>query len=61
MFEDHASAPFAIFMSQQQSDFRVRNSQVPFKLTAWTRSGKVGEWDAFERVGKRLPCLQPFE
>ena len=60
MFEDHASAPFTIFMSQQQSDFRVRNSQVPFKLTAWTRSGKVGEWEAYERIGRFLPCRLPW-
>ena len=61
MFEDQTRAPFSLFIPQEQCDFRLQKSSKPFRLAAWTRTGKVGEWEAFERIGKRLPCLQPWK
>lgn len=61
MFEDNSSAPFALFMPAEMCELRTRNSKVPFVLSAWKRAGKVGQWTAFERVGKRLPDQQPWK
>ena len=61
MFEDLSSSPFSMCIPQDNCDFRLQNSRKQFNLTAWTRTGKVGEWGAFERVGKKLPCLQPWK
>ena len=61
MFEDHTRAPFAMFISQEQCDFRLQKSKEEFRLAAWTRTGKVGEWRAFQRVGKPLPYRQPWK
>jgi hypothetical protein len=61
MFDDLTRSPFSLCLPQSQCDWHPRASKKPFRLTAWTRSGKVGEWTAFERVGKRLPNLQPWK
>ena len=61
MFDDLTRAPFAMHMPQSQCDFRIQGSRKPMELSAWTRSGKVGQWRAFQRTGKNLPCLQPWK
>ena len=61
MFDDKSRAPHAVVMTQDMCDFSIQPSRTPFKLSAWTRNGKVGEWTAFERAAKRLPYLQPWK
>lgn len=61
MFEDLTRAPFAMFLPKAQCDFRIENSRKPMSLSAWTRTGKVGQWTAFQRTSKKLPCLQPWK
>jgi hypothetical protein len=52
MFDDKSRAPFSVVIEQQMCDFSIQPSRTPFKLSAWTRTGKVGEWTAFERAAK---------
>lgn len=61
MFEDMSSSPFALFIATEMCELMPRSRKEPFILSAWTRAGKVGQWTAFERVGKRLPDLQPWK
>ena len=61
MFDDGTDTPFVLYLSTDQSDFRVGSDRARKTLTAWTRSGKVGEWPAYQRVGKQLPNLQPWK
>jgi hypothetical protein len=59
MFDDGSKSPFALFLPLSNCDFQPRTSDVPFVISAWTRAGKVGQWEAFSRMALRLPCLQP--
>ena len=61
MFDDRSRSPFAMFIEEGQCDFRVCNDRARMTLAAWTRSGKVAEWPAYQRVGKKLPNLQPWK
>ncbi len=61
MFDDGSRAPHAVIITQDMCDFSFQPSRTAFKLSAWTRNGKIGEWTAFERAAKRLPCLQPWK
>lgn len=61
MFQGKFAPPFAVGLTQEMCDFSIQPSRMPFKLSAWTRNGKVGEWTAFERAAKRLPYLQPWK
>ena len=61
MFDDGSRAPFAMFIGAGQCDFRVCNDRARMTLAVWTRSGKVAEWPAYQRVGRQLPNLQPWK
>ena len=61
MFDDGSNTPFVLYLSTDQCDFRVSGDRTRTTLTAWTRSGKVGEWPAHQRVGKQLPNLKPWK
>lgn len=61
MFDDGSNTPFVLYLSTDQCDFRVSGDRARTTLTAWTRSGKVGEWPAHQRVGKHLPNLKPWK
>ena len=61
MFDDRSRSPFAMFIEAGQCDFRVCNDRARMTLAVWTRSGKVAEWPAYQRVGRQLPNLQPWK
>lgn len=60
MFDDRSASPFALYLSLGQCCGSARKRKGPSKLSAWTRDGKVGEWTAYQRNGKKLPNLQPW-
>lgn len=61
MFEDGSKAPFAICIETGQTDRLITDDNKPFTVAAWTRSGKVAEWNGKYRVVAKLPCLQPWK
>lgn len=61
MFDDGTRAPFAIYISIGQSDFRVGTDRDRKTLAVWTRSGKVAEWPVYQRAARNLPHLQPWK
>lgn len=61
MFDDGTGAPFTLYVQAGQCDFGVGRDRTRGTLTAWTRSGKVGEWPAHQRVGRHLPNLKPWK
>lgn len=61
MFDDGTNTPFVLYLSADQSDFRVGSGRARNTLTAWTRSGKVGAWPLHQRVGSQLPNLRPWK
>lgn len=61
MFDDGGETPFALFLPLTFCELQPRTSDVPFVISAWTRAGKVGQWEAFSRMALRLPCLQPVK
>ncbi|MBK7654610.1 MAG: hypothetical protein IPJ18_05230 [Betaproteobacteria bacterium] len=59
MFDDGSSAPFALYIEASMCD--RPNLMGSFEVSAWTRSGQVGQWTGHYRVAKKLPCLQPWK
>lgn len=58
MFDDYTDNPYAIFIDIQQTDRLIIDDGQQFIVSAWTKKGKVAEWDkAKYRVVKVLPCL----
>lgn len=60
MFDDDSDSPFAIHIGMQNVDREVRNDNAEFKVAAWTRQGKVAEWEGKYRVVKKLPYMAPW-
>lgn len=61
MFEDGSNAPFVIYIDTAQTDRLIINDNKPFVVAAWTRTGKVAQWDGKYRVVKKLPNMQPWK
>jgi hypothetical protein len=59
IFDDRSTTPFALNVSFGLCSLPLRSRSAPFKLAAWTREGKVGEWTAHQRTGKKLPNREP--
>ena len=60
MFEDGSQAPFVIYIDTAQTNRLVSNHNMPFTVAAWTRTGKVAQWEGKYRVATRLPNMQPW-
>ena len=60
MFEDGSYAPFVIYIDTDQTDRLIIDDNKPFAVVAWTRTGKVAQWDGKYRVARKLPNMQPW-
>lgn len=60
MFDDDSDAPYALHTSMGHVDRKVRDDNTDFKVAAWTRQGKVGEWEGKYRVVRELPHMAPW-
>lgn len=62
LFDDNTDTPFALHLLVEMMDRRFSKQDIgrTFPLTAWDRSGKVGQWHCGFRVQKTMPCLKPW-
>jgi len=63
MFDDYSDTPFVLYAVVEMMDRRFSTKDVgrTFPISAWGRTGKLGEWRGGYRVKKQLPCLKPWK
>lgn len=62
LFEDHTDSPFSMQLGAVQVDRRVdcTKPQEGFKVTVWSRNGKLHSMPGKLRSANLLPCLKPW-